>query len=104
MGCFTTAFHVEFAEQLGPDLYKYIADKCYKVGEPLGLQFLYPEKTDSIRDAFDAWLSGLPPALRQRENTFNDLSNLLSSLVEQTARRLVGLDAVGFTTCYAQLF
>jgi ribosomal peptide maturation radical SAM protein 1 len=105
---------VPLAAQIGFDLYDMFANNAYTAGELLNLSLLYPEKTAAVRQQFETWatealtpefLRTLEPVAHAWGEVFDrvrvSLDDHLNALLATVS---TGLDAVGLTTCFGQLF
>jgi ribosomal peptide maturation radical SAM protein 1 len=102
--------YVDCASILGFADYNCIALHSYILGEPLYQPLLYPER----REESVAWLTdliGQSPATRvlvhdgrEARETVLEILAKLDAHVDAVVESLVGVDVVGLTTCFGQLF
>lgn len=105
--------YAHLAGAVGFELYEAMSLDCYDIGEQIYMAQVYPERRLPVREAFVAWgpagFRGKPPGevvagAESWGDAYDWIEAALHAHVEEAAERLRGIDVLGLTTSFGQLF
>lgn len=105
--------NLRVADAISKEIYEEFSDHCYGVGELCYMALLYPERQPEVRAAVVGWaerhridLAGALPGFQDGglAAAYDELSSRLEAHLDAAVERISGVDVVGLTTSFGQLF